>query len=341
MTLADIWFVLVAVLLTGYVVLDGFDLGAGVLYPFVARSEAERAVVRAAIGPIWDGNEVWLVAGGGALFAAFPPVYATTFSGFYLAIMLFLFGLILRAVSLEFRHRETHAGWRRLWDAAFFVGSLLPALLLGCALANLVRGVPLDTEGDYAGRFVDLLNPYALLVAVTGLALLVTHGAAWLELKAEAGDLHARLRRLRRASFWVFVALLAAATAATFAAAPRATDLVLGCAAGWLFIALLAASLAWTAWRLYGGDERGGFLGSAATVVALAGIAAVGNYPEMVPARGPAAGASLTVATASSGEATLTAMLVVAAIGFPLVLLYTAWVYRVFRGKVKAADAEY
>jgi len=341
MTLTDIWFALVAVLLTGYVVLDGFDLGAGVLYPFVARDEGERAVVRTSIGPLWDGNEVWLVAGGGALFAAFPLVYAAVFSGFYLAIMLFLFGLILRAVALEFRHRETHAAWKPLWDAAFFLGSLLPAVLLGCAFANLVRGVPLDAHGDYAGRFVDLLNPYALLVAVTGLSLLVTHGAAWLELKAGPGALHDRVRRLRRLSFWAFVALLAATTAATFSAAPRATDLVLGRAAGWLFLALLAASLVYTAWALYRGGERGAFLGSAATVVALAGLGAVGNYPEMVPARGTPPQTSLTVASASSGDTTLAAMLVIAVIGLPLVLLYTAWVYRVFRGKVTTAEAEY
>jgi cytochrome d ubiquinol oxidase subunit II len=178
MTLANIWFFLVAFLLTGYVVLDGFDLGAGVLYPFLGRSEADRAVIRASIGPVWDGNEVWLLTGGGAIFAAFPMVYAMTFSGFYLAIMLVLFGLILRAVSLEFRHSDT--AWSRVWDGAFFLGSLVPSLLVGVALGNVIRGVPMDAQGNYIGTFWDLLNPYSLLVGITGLCLITQHGAAWL-----------------------------------------------------------------------------------------------------------------------------------------------------------------
>jgi cytochrome d ubiquinol oxidase subunit II len=180
MTLADVWFVLVAVLLTGYAVLDGFDLGAGVLYPFLGRTEEQKATIRSAIGPVWDGNEVFLVAGGGALFAAFPPVYAMTFSGFYLAIMLFLFGLIFRAVSMEFHHRDEK--WARVWDAGFFVGSLLPALLAGVALGNVIRGVPLDANGDYTGTFLELLNPYSLLIGVTGRRASSSagpHGSGW------------------------------------------------------------------------------------------------------------------------------------------------------------------
>src|SRR5664280_1947792 len=188
MLLQVIWFVLVGVLLAGYAVLDGFDLGVGALYPFLGKSEADKAVLRTSIGPVWDGNEVWLLTGGGALFAAFPAVYAMTFSGFYLAIMLVLFGLILRAVSLEFRHRDS--SWSRVWDGAFFLGSLLPSILVGCALGNVIRGVPMDTNGDYTGTFLQLLNPYSLLVAVTGLFLIVTHGAAWVALKSEPGTLH-------------------------------------------------------------------------------------------------------------------------------------------------------
>ncbi|HEX5642933.1 MAG TPA: cytochrome d ubiquinol oxidase subunit II, partial [Thermoleophilia bacterium] len=188
MTLANIWFFLVALLLTVYVILDGFDLGAGVLYPFLGKTDADKSVIRAAIGPVWDGNEVWLITGAGAIFAAFPMVYAMTFSGFYLAIMLVLFGLILRAVSLEFRHRDS--SWSGVWDAAFFVGSLVPSVLVGVALGNVIRGVPMDAQGNYIGTFWELLNPYSLLVGVTGLFLLVQHGAAWLAVKAE-GELHA------------------------------------------------------------------------------------------------------------------------------------------------------
>jgi cytochrome d ubiquinol oxidase subunit II len=339
MTLENIWFFLVAFLLTGYVILDGFDLGAGVLYPFVARNEDEKRVVRASIGPIWDGNEVWLVAGAGAVFAAFPMVYAMTFSGFYLAIMLVLFGLILRAVSLEFRHRDR--SWGRVWDAAFFLGSLVPAILVGCALGNVIRGVPMNANGDYTGTFLQLLNPYSLLVAVTGLFLIVTHGAAWLALKSE-GELHARAVRYRKITFWVCALLAVATSVATISTVPRASDNVLGRPLGWFFLVVLALSLLYTIWQMpKEGAELKSFLGSALTIVALAGIAAVGNYPEIVPARDTPPDTSLTVTNSASGHLTLQVMLIVAIIGCPLVLLYTAYVYRTFRGKTKAADAEY
>ena len=339
MTLENIWFFLVAFLLTGYVILDGFDLGTGVLYPFIAGNEDEKRVVRASIGPVWDGNEVWLVAGAGAVFAAFPMVYAMTFSGFYLAIMLVLFGLILRAVSLEFRHRDK--SWSRVWDGAFFLGSLVPSILVGCALGNVIRGVPMNANGDYTGTFLQLLNPYSLLVAVTGLFLIVTHGAAWLALKSE-GELHDRAVKYRRLTFWVCAALAVATSVATIATVSRASDNVLGRPLGWFFLVVLLLSLLYTIWQMMKeGAELKSFLGSALTIVALAGIAAVGNFPEIVPARGTPPDTSLTVTSAASGHLTLQVMLIVAIIGCPLVLLYTAYVYRTFRGKTKAADAEY
>ncbi|MEI6450890.1 MAG: cytochrome d ubiquinol oxidase subunit II [Actinomycetes bacterium] len=339
MSLVNIWFFLVAFLLTGYVVLDGFDLGAGVLYPFIAKSEDERRVVRASIGPIWDGNEVWLVTGGGAIFAAFPMVYAMTFSGFYLAIMLVLFGLILRAVSLEFRHRDT--SWSKVWDGAFFLGSLAPSILVGCALGNVIRGVPMNANGDYTGTFLQLLNPYSLLVAVTGLFLIVQHGAAWLALKSE-GELQARAVKYRRVTFWVCAVLAVATSVATIATVSRASDNVFGRPLGWFFLVLLALSLLYTIWQMMKeGGELKSFLGSAVIIVALAGIAAVGNFPEMVPARGTPPSTSLTVTNSASGHLTLQVMLIVALIFCPIVLAYTAYVYWVFRGKTKAADAEY
>ena len=339
MTLETIWFLLVAVLLTGYVVLDGFDLGAGVLYPFIARTDDERRAVRASIGPVWDGNEVWLLTGGGAIFAAFPAVYAMTFSGFYLAIMLVLFGLILRAVAMEFRHRDEE--WARVWDAAFFVGSLVPAILVGCALGNVIRGVPMNETGDYTGTFLDLLNPYSLLVAVTGLVLLVTHGASWLAVKTE-GPVYERAVKWRTPLFLVCVVLAVTTSAATIATVSRASDNVFGSLLGWLFLAVLAIALLYTFWqqRKESGDLRA-FLGSAVIIIALAGIAAVGNYPEIIPARGTPESTSLTVTNAASESLTLKVMLVIALIGVPLVLAYTAFVYRTFRGKVKTAPGEY
>ena len=339
MSLANIWFFLVAFLLTGYVILDGFDLGAGVLYPFIARSEEERSVVRASIGPVWDGNEVWLITGAGAIFAAFPMVYAMTFSGFYLAIMLVLFGLILRAVSLEFRHKDT--SWKRVWDGAFFLGSLVPSILVGCALGNVIRGVPMDLQGNYTGTFLQLLNPYSLLVAVTGLFLIVQHGAAWLAVKSE-GELHARALKYRRVSFWICAVLAVATSAATILTVSRASDNVFGRPVGWLFLVILVVGLLYTIWQmLKEGGELKSFIGSAVIIIGLAGIAAVGNFPDMVPARGTPPATSLTVSRAASGHLTLLVMLIIALIGCPIVLAYTALIYRTFWGKTKAADAEY
>ncbi len=339
MTLANIWFVLVAFLLTVYVILDGFDLGAGVLYPLLGKTEADKSVIRASIGPVWDGNEVWLITGAGAIFAAFPMVYAMTFSGFYLAIMLVLFGLILRAVSLEFRHGDS--SWSKVWDGAFFLGSLVPSLLVGVALGNVIRGVPLDAQGNYTGTFLELLNPYSLLVGVTGLLLITQHGAAWLAVKSEGG-LHARALRYRRATFWICAAFAVATSLATILTVSRASDNVFGRPAGWLFLAILAFGLLYTALQMSrAGGELKSFLGSAVVIVGLAGIAAVGNFPEMVPARGTPEITSLTVERAASGHLTLLVMLILALVFVPVVLVYTALIYRVFWGKTKAGEVDY
>ena len=197
MTILQIlWFFLIFVLIAGYFVLDGFDLGAGVLYPVLAKNETERAYIRRSIGPVWDGNEVWLLTAGGALFAAFPAAYATTFSGFYLAVMLVLFGLIVRAVSLEFRAHD--ASWSRVWDVCFIVGSFLPALLLGVAVGNAFAGIPMAANGDYSGvPLLGLITPYTLLVGLLGFAMCLTAGCLWIALKTpEGSDLRARARKL-------------------------------------------------------------------------------------------------------------------------------------------------
>ena len=192
-----LWFLLIFVLIAGYFVLDGFDLGAGVLYPFVAKGDEEKAVVRTSIGPVWDGNEVWLLTAGGALFAAFPAAYATTFSGFYLAVMLVLFGLIVRAVSLEYRGIDHK--WAKVWDGCFFVGSLLPALLLGVAVGNIYAGIPMSANGDYTGiPLLGLITPFTLLCGLLGLSMFLAQGASWLALKApKPSDLQARAAKLR------------------------------------------------------------------------------------------------------------------------------------------------
>ncbi len=218
--LQTIWFLLIGVLLVGYAILDGFDLGVGMLHLFVAKTDHERRIVANAVGPVWDGNEVWLLTGGGAIFAAFPGVYATVFSGFYLALMLVLAALIFRAVSLEFRSKEASPRWRASWDWAFALGSALPALLFGVAIGNILRGLPLNAEGDFTGTFLSLLNPFALLVGLLSTAMFLMQGGAWLLLKTE-GEVAARARRAALGAWTAFAVLWVVATIAARSAAPQ------------------------------------------------------------------------------------------------------------------------
>lgn len=333
MDLQLIWYALIAVLVAGYAVLDGFDLGVGILYPFLPRDEDERRVLRRSIGPVWDGNEVWLLTAGGALFAAFPPVYATVFSGFYLALILVLVGLIFRAVSLEFRSHDP--AWARVWDAAFAGGSALPALLFGVAAGNLIRGLPLTEEGEFAGTFFTLLNPFALLVGIVGFAMFTAHGAAWAAFKS-SGALHERAVRLRSVTHWLFVVLVIAATAAAAAAAPEHVRSNLSEPLGWLALVLLLAGLALARVSMIRRRDGGAFFGSALGVLGLVGLWAVGSFPNLVP--GLDDGPVLSAYSESSSDLTLTVMLVVALIGIPVVLAYTTVVYRVFRGRIATED---
>jgi len=335
MSLAAVWYVLVAVLLAGYAVLDGFDLGIGTLYPFISKSDQERKAMRDAIGPVWDGNEVWLLTAGGALFAAFPAVYATVFSGFYLALMLVVFSLIFRAVSLEFR---AHAAAPRVWDWAFFLGSALPALLFGVAIGNIVRGVPIGVDGEYAGTFLTLLNPYSLLIGVLGLTMFVTHGAAWAALKTE-GALQQRAVAVRSVAQWVFAALFVVATIATLVMVNDRPTPVLGTVVGWIMIVVVAAGLIWTRLAIARSQDGPAFVGNAVTMVGLVGLLAVGNYPALVPALDTPQ-RSLTIYNSASAHLTLEVMLIIAIIGVPIVLAYTALVYSKFRGKVSTETTD-
>ena len=335
MDLNTIWFILVGVLIAGYAVLDGFDLGVGVLHLF-ARDEEERRVHMQSIGPVWDGNEVWLITGGGALFAAFPAVYATVFSGFYLALMLVLFALIARAVALEFRGAVDGPRWRRVWDWAFGLGSLLPALLFGVAVGNVLRGVPITSEGNWAGSFVGLLNPYALLVGLVSVALFVMHGALWLRLKA-SGALAERMARWAVRAWTAFVVLYGTATAVTFAAAPHLFAGVVRRPLFWVLLAVLVAGLAGVPWASRRGKEVLAFLASATTIVAMVALCAVSLYPRIVPST-LGLDRSLTIYNSASTPRTLTVMLVIALVGMPFVIGYTAVIYRIFKGKVVAGE---
>ena len=331
MDLNTAWFLLIGVLLTGYAVLDGFDLGVGVLHLF-ARDERQRRIHLQAIGPVWDGNEVWLLAGGGAMFAAFPLVYARVFSGFYLAFMLLLLALIFRAVSIEFRAQVDDPRWRRLWDWAFGLGSLLPALLYGVAIGNVVRGLPVAADGTLNVSFLALLNPYSLLLGVFSLAMFVMHGSAYLAARTD-GELQQRMARWTTAAWAVFVVLYLVVSVATFFAAPYFFEGILGNPLLWLLAAVLLGSIVYIPIAVNGKTFTRAFLASAGAIASLVGLFGLSLFPRMVPSSIDPAN-SLTIYNASSTPRTLTVMLVIALIGMPLVIAYTAYVYRVFMGKI-------
>lgn len=336
--LGILWFILIAVLIAGYFVLDGFDLGSGVLSPFVAKTEKEKAIVRRAIGPTWDGNEVWLLTAGGALFAAFAPAYATTFSGFYLAIMLVLFGLIVRAVSLEYRSHDSK--WGKVWDALFFLGSLLPALLFGVAIGNVLAGIPMNANGDYIGiPLLGLVTPFTLLCGLLGLSLILTQGATWIALKApKPSDLQNRAARLRRPLAAVSVVLFAVLSVYTFVGIKPAMDPTLD-ELRWIAAALFAVALIFVLVKGSADSESDltVFIASSASAVFLIVLFAASMFPNLVIAT---VGANITIATAASSDLALAWMTGITAVGLPLVLIYHVLIYRTFRGRITAEDAE-
>lgn len=336
-TLAVLWFFLIFVLIAGYFVLDGFDLGVGVLYRALAKTDAERALVRRSIGPVWDGNEVWLLTAGGALFAAFPAAYATTFSGFYLAVMLVLFGLIVRAVSLEFGAHDPK--WGRVWDACFTVGSFLPALLLGVALGNVIAGVPLAANGDYAGvPLLGLLSPFTLVVGVLGFAMCMAAGAAWVALKTErASAVHERAEKQRRVWHVVTLALFAVATVLAFVVVkPQFASGMLG--AGVVFAIAFVACIAVSILQAKKGNDLAAFVLQSVAAVCLVALAAVSLFPNLVVATPGSVGESITLMSAASSDTSLAWMTGIACIGVPLVLVYHVIAYRVFSGRLAEED---
>ena len=331
------WFFLVGVLLVGYAILDGFDLGVGMQHLTTARTDEERRILMNSIGPVWDGNEVWLITAGGALFAAFPKVYATVFSGFYLALMLALAGLILRAVSLEFRSKERGRGWRTTWDIAFFVGSVLPAVLFGVAIGNIMRGVPLDGRGDYAGTFVGLLSPFALAVGMLSAAMFLMQGGAWLVLKTE-GVLQARARRTALVGQAATLALWVVVTTWSRAEAPALWDRF-GLIPAWLAPVIAVLALVAFPVLVRRGRAASAFAASSAAIAAMIATLGIGLWPNLLPARDQ--GASLTVPLTASSDLALSVMLIIALLGLPFVLAYTFWVYRMFRGPVRLDEHSY
>ncbi len=338
-TLAHIWFLLLAVLLIGYAILDGFDLGVGILHPFVTKDDHERRLVMNSIGPLWDGNEVWLVTFGGALFAAFPEAYATVFSAFYLPFMLLLCALILRAVSLEFRSKVYSPGWRKVWDLLFFAGSTLATLLFGVAVGNMMLGISLDEHYEFTGSVFDLLNLYSLVVGVLGVSAFAMHGSIYLYLKTD-GDLQQRFQPIMWRTYFVFAALYVAVSIWTPFVAPHAANTLNAMPVLWIVPILNVLAVLNIPRAIYLGKEGYAFFSSSCMIAAFVFLFLVAMFPFLVPASNNPAN-SLSIVNAASSQTTLSIMLLIALLGMPCVLTYTAVIYWTFRGKVKIDETSY
>ncbi|MEY2673136.1 MAG: hypothetical protein RLZZ508_1013 [Actinomycetota bacterium] len=331
-TLQTVWIVLIAVLWIGYFVLEGFDFGVGVLLPILGKNEAEKRTMLTTLGPLWDGNEVWLLVAGGATFAAFPEWYATLFSGFYLPLFLILFALIIRGVAFEYRSKYGDLKWRARWDLAIVVGSFLPALLWGVAFANLVRGVELEQLSSggfiYVGGFWALLNPFSLLGGLVTLTLFLTHGAIFISLKTD-GELRYRARALA-----IRLGLVATVLAVVFLLWAQ----IAYSSNTWTWAPVLIAAVSWLGGlaAMYRGREGWAFTFSALTL-AMAVTSVIGfMYPNVMP-NIDRSEIGLTIANASSTEGTLKIMTIVALVMTPIVLAYQAWTYWIFRKRLTAS----
>jgi cytochrome bd ubiquinol oxidase subunit II len=328
MSLPILWFVLLATLWCGFLFLEGFDFGVGMLHGFVGHSDDERRVAINAIGPVWDGNEVWLIVAGAGMFAAFPEWYATMFSGFYLALVAVLVALIIRGVSFEFRAQRDSAAWRGLWSTTLALGSLLVPLLVGCALGNLLRGVPIDSSHEYTGSFFTLLNPYSLFVGLTVVLLCLAHGAAFLALKTK-GVVQSRAEAMGRWLAPLAALAVIGFTAWTLAIAGHgARDAV-------PVVAVLAILVA--VWLIRAHRDGWAFVATAVAMLATAATIFVLLYPRVMVSSTNAA-YSLTVHNASSSSYTLKVMTVVTVIFLPIVLIYQGWTFYVFRKRIDVGD---
>ncbi|MET0809340.1 MAG: cytochrome d ubiquinol oxidase subunit II [Pseudoxanthomonas sp.] len=367
-TLRLIWWLLLGILLIGFAVMDGFDLGVGTLLPAVARTDAERRLVLNVVGPVWEGNQVWLITGGGAIFAAFPALYAVSFSGFYLAMFLILFALILRPVGFKFRSKVEDKRWRAVWDWALFVGGFVPALVFGVAMGNVLLGAPFHFDDTlriyYTGGFFALLSPFAVLCGLVSVSMLIAHGAAMLVIKTD-GPVSLRARRYGSlaalatallfvlAGVWVATGLNGHAivgVAETSSASNPLFKQVITSTGGWManyrampwmwmFPVLGVAGALLSALMLRAGRGLSAFLASALAIACIILTEGLTVFPFLLPSSThPSSG--LTLWDSSSSHMTLFVMLVAACVFLPLIILYTSWVYRVLRGKVSPESLE-
>jgi len=338
MDLHILWFILLGVLLTGYAILDGFDLGVGIVHLAVKKDD-ERRILMNSIGPLWDGNEVWLVTFGGALFAAFPHVYATVFSGFYTAFMMLLCALIFRAVSMEFRSKHEARAWRQFWDVSFSVASGLATFLFGVAVGNTIRGMPIGEDMEFQGTFTSLLHPYCLLVGLFAVATFAMHGTIYLYLKTE-GDLQRRIHGWMWKTFGIFLVFYLFVTIFTLVDVPLATRNFRAHPWVWIVVVLNILAIANIPRAIHLGRPGYAFASSCATIAALTFLFGVALFPELVHSTlNP--DWSLTIYNAASSEKTLGIMAIIALLGMPFVLSYTAVIYWLFRGKVQIGKFSY
>lgn len=333
-----IWFGLIGILFAGYAMLDGFDLGVGALHLLMKKDEERRVMINS-IGPVWDGNEVWLVTAGGALFAAFPDVYATLASGFYLAVMLLLCALIFRAIAIEFRSKQPMKWWRQLWDISFSVSSILASFLIGVAMGNLVWGIPLGPDKEFQGTFLGLLHPYALLMGITVVALFMMHGSIYVALKTE-GVMHEKIRAWINNCIIFFVICYATVTMATLLYVPHMANHIKAEPALFILPFLNMLAVANIPREIHHGRDLRAFLSSCFAMLALMVLLGLGIFPNLVLST-PDPQNSLTIYNAASSQKTLEIMLTIALTGIPFVLAYTTSIYWIFRGKVRLDDTSY
>lgn len=334
-----IWFAIFVVLLCGYAILDGFDLGVGMLH-LLSKKDIERRVMLNSIGPIWDGNEVWLITAGGALFAGFPGAYATLCTSFYALIMLFLSGIIFRAVAIEFRSKQPMVWWRWMWDIFFSIASLIIAFGLGLLMGNLVRGIPLDENQEFMGGMADLLHPYGFLVGLLVVSLFVMHGSIFLCMKTD-GPLHERVRTWVPPATGMFVVFYAVTTVVTLIWQPHMAKAIKEREFFFLISLLNIAAIANIPREVKNGNDGRAFLSSCVNIVCLLALFGIGMFPHIIRAINDPENLSVTIFNSGSSEKTLEILLTISAIGVPLVLAYTFTIYYIFHGKVRIDSSSY
>lgn len=339
MLLETLWYAVICVAILFYAVLDGFDLGVGALHLF-ARSDTQRRTFLNAIGPVWDGNEVWIVIVMGGLFAGFPNVYATIFSGFYTLLMFLIAGLMFRAAAIEFRSKTDSTSWRSIWDCVFCVSSILVAFVLGLLLGNMVEGIPLNASQDYVGDFAGFFRPYSIIVGITAVALFAMHGATYLNMKTE-GEAHEVVHRWINKSITFFLIMYAIVSVATLLYKPHMTVRLKENPVLLILPLLSFLSILNIPHQVKKKNDGWAFISSSASIAFLLSLYGLGTFPTIVPSTIDPVNNSLTIYNTASSQKTLGILMIVVMIGVPLVLAYGFWIYRVFRGKVKLEKSSY